>query len=67
MSALVVNAIVHGSAKKVDLIAQDEGLDVVLKVMNQGALIPADMLDSIFEPLVHQSRTALMSYRADLD
>jgi signal transduction histidine kinase len=67
MFALVVNAIVHGSAKKVDLIAQDEGLDVVLKVMNQGALIPADMLDSIFEPLVHQSRTALMSYRADLD
>ena len=58
VSNLAVNAVVHGSAKKVHVAIRDEGQEVVLKVSNYGSLIPADMLDSIFEPLVHQSQTA---------
>jgi hypothetical protein len=55
VSNLVVNAIVHASAEKVRVLVQGDGPEVVLKVANQGAPIPPGMLDSIFEPLVHQS------------
>ena len=57
VSNLAANAVVHASAKKVDLIIQGAGPEVVLKVNNFGSPIPAEMLDSIFEPLVHESRT----------
>jgi signal transduction histidine kinase len=50
---LAVNAVVHSSAKRVDLKVEDQGPFVILKVTNQGNPIPADMLESIFEPLVH--------------
>lgn len=56
---LVVNAIVHASAKKVDLVVKGAGADVVLKVTNQGTPIPSEMLDSIFEPLVHGNRQSV--------
>ena len=52
---LVDNAIIHASAKKVEVIVQDAGSAVMLKVCNQGSPIPEAMLDSIFEPLVHNS------------
>jgi phosphoserine phosphatase RsbU/P len=58
VSNLTVNAIVHASAKKVELTIQGMGPEVVLKVTNYGSPIPAEMLDSIFEPLVHEGRTA---------
>jgi signal transduction histidine kinase len=64
VSNLVVNAIVHSSAKRIDMMIADEGPFVVLKVTNQGAPIPAAMLESIFDPLVHydqQTSTDLMS------
>jgi signal transduction histidine kinase len=53
---LVINAIVHASTEKVDLVVQGEATDVVLEVTNYGTPIPAQMLDSIFEPLVRGSR-----------
>jgi signal transduction histidine kinase len=49
---LVVNAVIHASAKHVRIIAEDQGPDVVLRVMNQGVPIPAEMQDSIFDPFV---------------
>jgi len=53
VSNLAVNAVVHASAKRVDLKVEDQGPFVILKVTNQGSPIPADMLESIFEPLVY--------------
>jgi sigma-B regulation protein RsbU (phosphoserine phosphatase) len=38
------------------LVVAGEGTGVVLKVTNEGMPIPGEMLDSIFEPLVHGSR-----------
>ncbi|HJU27720.1 MAG TPA: HAMP domain-containing sensor histidine kinase [Candidatus Binataceae bacterium] len=58
VSNLAINAIVHGSARKVDIDVQGDGPEVVLKVTNYGSPIPVGMLDSIFEPLVHESRTS---------
>jgi signal transduction histidine kinase len=56
VSNLVVNAIIHASAKKVNVLLQDAGpLSVVLKVCNQGSPIPAELQQSIFEPFVHSS------------
>jgi signal transduction histidine kinase len=55
ISNLVVNAIVHASATSVEVILRDEGPSVVLEVTNRGTAIPPEMLDSIFEPLVHQT------------
>jgi sigma-B regulation protein RsbU (phosphoserine phosphatase) len=53
---LAVNAVVHASAKRVDLMTEDKGPFVILKVSNQGNPIPADMLESIFNPLVHHDQ-----------
>jgi signal transduction histidine kinase len=53
---LAVNAVVHASAKRVDLTLEDQGPFVVLKVSNQGTPIPADMQESIFDPLVHHDQ-----------
>jgi signal transduction histidine kinase len=52
ISNLVVNAIVHASAKRVDLAIEDEGPFVAMKVINQGNPIPEDRQESIFDPLV---------------
>jgi signal transduction histidine kinase len=56
MSNLAVNAVVHASAKRVDLKLEDHGAFVVLKVTNQGNPIPAEMLESIFDLLVHRDK-----------
>ncbi len=53
VSNLAVNAVVHSCAKRVDLKVEDQGPFVILKVTNQGSPIPADMLESIFEPLIY--------------
>jgi signal transduction histidine kinase len=56
---LAVNAVVHASAKRVDLTLEDQGPFVVAKVTNRGNPIPADMLESIFDPLVrHDQHTS---------
>ena len=47
---LVTNALIHASAKRVDFTVVGQGPEVVLRVTNQGAPIPPDMHDSIFEP-----------------
>jgi signal transduction histidine kinase len=49
----VVNAVIHASAKQVQITAEAQGADVVLRVTNQGAPIPADRQASIFDPFVH--------------
>jgi signal transduction histidine kinase len=43
MSNLAVNAVVHASAKRVDLKLEDHGAFVVLKVTNQGISILRDV------------------------
>ena len=48
VSNLAVNAVVHASAKRVDLQVEDQGPFVILKVTNQGSPISAGMLESIF-------------------
>jgi signal transduction histidine kinase len=59
VSNLAGNAVVHSSAKRVDLTVEDQGPFVILKVTNQGNPIPADKLESIFEPLVrHDLQTS---------
>ena len=49
---LVVNAVIHASARHVQIIAEDQGPDVVVRVINQGVPIPAERQDSIFDPFV---------------
>ena len=56
VSNLAVNAVVHTSAKRVDLTLEDQGPSVVLKINNQGTPIPDHMLESIFDPLVHHNQ-----------
>jgi len=59
VSNLAGNAVVHSSAKRVDLTVEDQGPFVILTVTNQGNPIPADKLESIFEPLVrHDLQTS---------
>lgn len=64
VSNLLVNAIQHGSGKKVGLRARSDGEFVLLEVCNDGAPIPRELLGTIFDPLVHgrnsdQNRTGL--------
>jgi signal transduction histidine kinase len=49
---LVVNAVIHGSANHVQIIAEGLAQDVVVRVMNRGIPIPAEMQESIFDPFV---------------
>jgi signal transduction histidine kinase len=49
---LVGNAAAHGAAPEVEVEIRDDGQSVVLKVTSQGNPIPADKLDSIFDPMV---------------
>jgi signal transduction histidine kinase len=49
---LVVNAVIHTSAKYVHITAEGQGPYVVLRVTNRGVPIPAEMQDSIFDPFV---------------
>lgn len=58
---LVVNAVIHASAKHVHITAEGEGPDVVLRVTNQGVPIPAEMQDSIFDPFVSTPSSARTS------
>ena len=53
ISNLLGNAIQHGSHNcAVELAVKSDGTDVVLSVHNDGAPIPADLLPTIFDPLV---------------
>jgi hypothetical protein len=66
-SARAMRSFVHASAKKVDLVIEGEGAAVVLKITNQGTPIPGEMLDSIFEPLVHGNRNPIHKMSVGLD
>jgi signal transduction histidine kinase len=57
---LVVNAVIHASAKRVNITAEGQGPVVVLRVTNRGVPIPAEMQDSIFDPFV-STKTASAS------
>jgi signal transduction histidine kinase len=50
---LVVNAVIHASAKLVHITVEGQGLEVVLRVANQGPPISPDLIESIFDPFVH--------------
>ena len=63
---LVVNAVIHASAKHVHIIAEDQGPDVVLRVINQGVPIPAEMQDSIFDPFVTDTASSSAPTRTRL-
>jgi signal transduction histidine kinase len=53
ISNLLGNAIQHGSPDSpITLSLADQGSDIVLAVGNGGAPIPADLLPTIFDPLV---------------
>ena len=57
---LVVNAVIHASAKRLNITAEGQGPVVVLRVTNRGVPIPAEMQDSIFDPFV-STKTASAS------
>jgi signal transduction histidine kinase len=64
ISNLLLNAIQHGSGKKVGLSARSDGDFVLLEVYNDGSPIPKELLGTIFDPWVHgrssdQNRTGL--------
>ena len=64
ISNLLVNAIQHGSGKKVRISAKSDGSFALLEVYNDGSPIPRELLGTIFDPLVHgrnsdQNRTGL--------
>jgi signal transduction histidine kinase len=52
---LAVNAVIHASAKLVQITALGDNADVVLRVSNQGAPIPPAMQDAIFDPFVRMN------------
>ena len=60
---LVVNAVIHASAKHVQIAAEDQGPDVVVRVINQGAPIPAEMQDSIFDPFVSTDASVVCAHQ----
>jgi signal transduction histidine kinase len=61
VSNLVGNAAVHGKHPDIKLEARDEGLSVIVQVTSYGNPIPADQMDSIFDPLVRTGGTASAS------
>jgi signal transduction histidine kinase len=50
---LVTNAVTHAAAKQVQIVAEDRGSNVVLRVTNRGTAIPLEIQDSIFDPFLH--------------
>ena len=54
------NAIQHGDKSgPISVVAKDNGAEVLLEVHNSGAPIPENLLPTIFEPMVHHSKTGL--------
>lgn len=59
ISNLLRNAIQHGSPNQpIDLVADDQGADVLLSVHNCGRPIPLALQSSIFEPMVRHGGSA---------
>jgi signal transduction histidine kinase len=50
---IVTNAVTHAAAKQVQIVAEDHGDEVVLRVTNYGTAIPLEIQDSIFDPFLH--------------
>jgi hypothetical protein len=55
---LVVNAVIHASAKLVHISIEGQGLEVVLQVTNQGSPIPPDVQHSMFDPFFRTEATS---------
>ena len=55
---LVVNAVIHASVKHVNITAEGQGPDVVLRVTNRGVPIPAERQNAIFDPFVSTDTTS---------
>jgi signal transduction histidine kinase len=52
--------------KQVEVIAQDLGPEVVLRVTNQGIPIPLELQESIFDPFVHRETASPTSTKKGL-
>jgi hypothetical protein len=60
LSNLLGNAIQHGDKSgPISVVTKDNGAEVLLEVHNSGAPIPENLLPTIFEPMVHHSKTGL--------
>ncbi|MBV8452495.1 MAG: sensor histidine kinase [Deltaproteobacteria bacterium] len=55
LTNLLINAIQHGSGDHVTLTAKSDNTFVVLEVHNRGPAIPAELLPTMFDPLVRGS------------
>lgn len=44
-----MNAIIHGKAKQIDIILQDNGNECIVKIADNGKGIPDEIKDKIFE------------------
>jgi len=51
---LVTNAVIHASGQQIRIAAEGVGSDVEVRVTNQGAPIPSNLQDSIFDPFVRR-------------
>ena len=64
ISNLLGNALEHGSEDgEVELSIAGEGADIVIAVRNEGPLIPADLLPTLFDPLVRETSTEAQQRR----
>jgi signal transduction histidine kinase len=63
---LLGNAAVHGGGREIQLEAQGEAAEVILKVTNQGNPIPPDKLNGIFDPLVRATTSHSSSLSSGL-
>ena len=55
---LVINAIQHGAGNRVTVRVRSDDTSAILEVHNQGPPIPAEMLPSMFDPLVRSSHSS---------
>ena len=57
MANLVGNAAVHGTEREIGVELQEDGGDILIKVISRGNPIPADKLEAIFDPMVRSGST----------
>jgi signal transduction histidine kinase len=55
---LLSNAAIHGAGPQIGIEIRSEGAEVVIEVTSQGNPIPAEQLESIFEPMVRAAGTS---------
>jgi signal transduction histidine kinase len=66
ISNLVANAAIHGSTPDIKVEVRDDGSSVLVQVRSYGNPIPAEQLESIFDPLVRKGGAAASSLSSGL-